>query len=322
MRIPALVCGVMFLVGPILTAFAQDYPNRPIRMIVPTTPGGSADIVARMIGAKLHERLGQPVVMDNRAGAGQMIGADHVAKSAADGYTIILASVTYTTSAATQPKLPFDPVNDLTGITMVGEGPFLLVVHPSLPVKTVKELIALARAKPGHLNYGSAGSGTIIHLVTEVLAASARINIVHVPYRSGAPAVTATVGGHVEMMIASLPSVWPQVKANLVRALAATSAKRSAFVPELPTVAEAGVPGYEAGMWWGMFAPTKTPKDIVAKLNGEIQKILAAEDVKSRLAAEGAEPVLLMSPEAFSATVKNEIAKWSKIVKERNIKPE
>ncbi len=322
MRISALVCGVMFFVGPILAAFAQDYPNRPIRMIVPTTPGGSVDIVARMIGAKLHERLGQPVVMDNRAGAGQMIGADHVAKSAADGYTALLVSVTYTTSAATQPKLPFDPVNDLTGITMVGEGPFLLVVHPSLPVKTVKELIALARAKPGHLNYGSAGSGTIIHLVTEVLAASARINIVQVPYKGIAPAVTATVGGHVEMLIASLPSVWPQVKANRVRALAATSAKRSAFVPELPTVAEAGVPGYEAGTWLGMLAPAKTPRDIVAKLNGEIQKILAAEDVKSRLTAEGVEPVLLMSPEAFSATVKNEIAKWSKIVKERNIKPE
>ncbi len=322
MRISALVCGVMFLVGPIFVTSAQDFPNRPMRIVVPTTPGGSVDIVARIIGAKLHERLGQPVVMDNRGGAGQMIGADHVAKSAADGYTIILTSVTYTTSAATQPKLPFDPVNDLAGITMVGEGPFLLVVHPSLPVKTVKELIALARAKPGHLNYGSAGSGTIIHLVTEVLAASANINIVQVPYKGIAPAVTATVGGHVEMLITSLPAAWSQVKANRLRALAVTSAKRSAFVPELPTVAEAGVPGYEAGTWLGMFAPAKTPRDIVARLSGEIQKILAAEDVKSRLTAEGVEPVLLMSPEAFSAIVKNEIAKWSKVVKERNIKPE
>ncbi len=322
MRIPTMLCGVLFLAGPILVTSAQDYPNRPIRLIVPGTPGGSADILARMIGQKLHERLGQPVVVENRSGAGQMIAADHVAKSAADGYTIILATITYTTSAATRPKLPFDPVHDLAGITMVGQGPLMLVVHPSLPVKTVKELIALARARPGHLNYGSSGSGSIIHLVTEVFAASAEINIVHVPYKAIAAAVTDTVGGHIPMLIVSLPAAWPQVKAKRVRALAVTTARRSAFVPELPTMAEAGVPGYDAGTWWGMFAPGKTPKDILAKLNGEIQKILVAEDVKSRLAAEGAEPVLQMAPETFSATVKSEIAKWSRVAKERNIKLE
>ncbi len=322
MRIRAAICGVLFLAGPIFVASAQDYPSRPIRMVVPAAPGGSVDIVARMIGHKLHERFGQPVVMDNRAGAGQMIGADHAAKSAPDGHTILLTSVTYTTSAATQPRLPFDPVNDLTGITMVGEGPFLLTVHPSLPVKTVNELIALVRARPGQVNYGSSGSGSIIHLVTEMLAASAKINIVHVPYKSITPAVTDTVGGHIQMLIVSLPAAWSQVKANRLRALAVTGAKRSAFVPELPTVAEAGVAGYEAGTWLGIFAPAKTPRDIVARLNGEIQKILAAEDMKSRLLAEGVEPVLLMSPEAFSVFVKSEIAKWSKVVKQHNIKPE
>ena len=322
MRIPAMVCGVIFLAAPILVASAQDYPNRPIRIVTPTGAGGSADILARVIGHKLTERLGQPVVVESRPGASQMIGADHVAKSTADGYTIMLTSASFTGSVTVRAKLPFDPVNDLTGITMVAQGPLVLVVHPSLPVKTVKELIALARARPGQINYGSAGTGSVVHLMAEVFAASAKINIVHVPYKVFAQAVTDTVGGHVEMLFSSMPSVWPQVKANRVRALAVTSAKRSALVPELPTVAEAGVPGYEAGQWWGTFAPGKTPKDIVAKLYDEIQKILVAEEVKSRFVAQGAEPVLGMTPDAFSATVKNEIAKWSKVVKERNIKPQ
>ena len=322
MHIPAMVCGVIFLVAPILVASAQNYPNRPIRIVVPTGPGSSTFNIAHMIGERLSERLGQPVVVESRPGASQMNGADHVAKSTADGYTIMLTSASFTGSVTVRAKLPFDPVNDLTGITMVAQGPLVLVVHPSLPVKTVKELIALARARPGQINYGSAGTGSVVHLMAEVFAASAKINIVHVPYKVFAQAVTDTVGGHVEMLFSSMPSVWPQVKANRVRALAVTSAKRSALVPELPTVAEAGVPGYEAGQWWGTFAPGKTPKDIVAKLYDEIQKILVAEEVKSRFVAQGAEPVLGMTPDAFSATVKNEIAKWSKVVKERNIKPQ
>jgi len=192
----------------------------------------------------------------------------------------------------------------------------------SRPVAPAGQPIALARARPGQINYGSAGTGSVVHLMAEVFAASAKIDIAHVPYKVFAQAVTDTVGGHVEMLFSSMPSVWPQVKANRVRALAVTSAKRSALLPELPTVAEAGVPGYEAGQWWGIFAPAKTPKDIVAKLYDEIQKILVAEEVKSRFVAQGAEPVLGMTPDAFSATVKNEIAKWSKVVKERNIKPQ
>jgi len=322
MRIPAMVCGVIFLVAPILVASAQNYPNRPIRIVVPTGPGSSTFNIAHMIGERLSERLGQPVVVESRPGASQMIGADHVAKSAADGYTIMLTSASYTGSVTVRAKLPFDPVNDLTGITLAAQGPLVLIVHPSLPVKTVKELIALARARPGQINYGSAGTGSVVHLMAEVFAASAKIDIAHVPYKVFAQAVTDTVGGHVEMLFSSMPSVWPQVKANRVRALAVTSAKRSALLPELPTVAEAGVPGYEAGQWWGIFAPAKTPKDIVAKLYDEIQKILVAEEVKSRFVAQGAEPVLGMTPDAFSATVKNEIAKWSKVVKERNIKPQ
>jgi tripartite-type tricarboxylate transporter receptor subunit TctC len=318
MRIPTMVCGALFLTIPALVASAQEYPSRPVRIVVPVVAGGSADILGRLIAGKLHERWGQPVVVENRAGAGQMIGADLVVKSAPDGHTLFLPTVTYTTSAATQSKLPFDPVNDLAGVTMIGEGPFLVTVHPSLPVKTIKELIALARAKPGNLNYASSGTGSILHLVTEVMAASAGIKLVHVPYKSIAPAVTETVGGHVPMLIGSLPSVLPQVKAGRLRALAVTTAQRSPFVPELPTVAEAGIPGFEARQWWGMFAPGKTPRSVVTKLNGEIHRILAADDVKSRLADEGAAPVVT-SPEEFGAIVKSDIAKWRKVAQELNI---
>ena len=310
----------MVLLGPIFVACAQDYPNRPVRVVVPTAAGGSSDLLGRMIAQRLRERLGQPVVVDNRPGAGQMIGADHVARSAADGYTIIFLGGTYTTSAAIQPKLPFDPLNDLTGVAMAGEGPFMLVVHPSLPVKTVKELIALAKARPGQLNFASAGSGSITHLVTEFFAATAKIKMTHVPYKSGSPAATDLAGGHVEMMIGSMPLVLHHARAQRVRALAVTSTKRSALTPELPTVGEAALPGFKASQWWGALAPAKTPRDIVARLNAEINRILTTEEFKSHLALEGAEPVL-MSPEAFSATVKNEITNWRKIVKDLNIKP-
>lgn len=320
-RFPALICATAFLVGHTFSAFAQDYPNRPIRVVVPSAAGGSSDMLGRMVSQKLREQLGQPVVVDNRPGAGQMIGADHVAKSAPDGYTIIFLGGTYTTSAAIQTKLPFDPLNDLTGVAMAGEGPFMLVVHPSLPVKSARELIALARAKPGQLNFASAGTGSITHLVTELFAGMAKVRMTHVPYKAGAPAATDLAGGHVEMMIGSMPLVLHHAKAQRVRALAVTSAKRSTLTPELPTVAEAAVPGYKASQWWGMLAPTKVPREVVAKLNGEINKILVTDEVKSRLATEGAEAIP-MSPDAFSATVKNEITNWRKIVKELNIKPE
>ena len=318
MRSTVVAVGV--LASMIFAVHAQDFPSRPLRIVVPTAPGGSADILARLIGGKLHERLGQPAVVENRAGAGQMIGADVVAKAAPDGHTFLLPTVTYTTSAATQLRLPFDAVNDLTGVTMIGEGPFLLVVHPSLPAKSLKELIALARAKPESLHYASSGTGSILHLITEVLAANAKLKLVHVPYKSVAPAVTDVVGGHVPMLIVSLPSVLPQVKAGRLRALAVTSAQRSAFVPDMPTVAEAGIPGYEARQWWGVLAPGKTPRTVTARLAGEIQKILAADDVKARLADEGAVPVLQMTSEAFNDVLKSDIAKWRKVVKELNIK--
>ena len=319
MRIAEIMCGAIAL-SSAAGGCAQDYPTRIIRMVVPGTPGGSADILARMMGAKLHERLGQPVVIENRSGAGQMIGAEYIAKSAPDGHTLMLATISYTTSVATRASLPFDPVNDVAGITMVGQGPLVLVVHPSLPVKSVRELIAMAKARPGYINYASSGNGTIIHLVAEVFAARAQIDIVHVPYKAIAAAVTDTVGGHVPMTFASLPAAWSQVEAHRLRALAVTTGKRSEFVPHLPTLAEAGVPGFDASTWWGLFTQGKTPKGIVARLNGEMQKIVVAEDVKARLTAEGAQAVLGMSPDAFSTLIRNEIAMWRKIAKERNLK--
>jgi tripartite-type tricarboxylate transporter receptor subunit TctC len=232
----------------------------------------------------------------------------------------MLPTATYCGSAAIQPKLSFDPVNDLTGVAMVGAGPLIVAVHPSVPVNSIKELIALARSRAGEVNYGSAGTGSVIHFAAEVFAANTGIDIVHVPYKSGAPAVAGAVAGEVPMVFMSLPSVWPQVKANRLRAIAVTTPKRSSFVPDLPTIAEAGVPGYEAGQWWGFLAPAKVPAPIIAKLNSEINTILSADDMRAKLANEGAEPQL-MTPEAFTAFVRREIEKFRKVVKEKNLKP-
>jgi tripartite-type tricarboxylate transporter receptor subunit TctC len=240
-------------------------------------------------------------------------------RTAPDGHTLILVTVTYTTVAAVRSKMPFDPANDLAGVAMVGRGPLMVTVHPSLPAKNVKELIAIAKARPGQLNYGSSGLGSIIHFATEVFAASAGINVVHVPYKAITPAVTDTVGGHIPLLIVSLPSGGPQVKAGRLRALAVTTAERSHFVPELPTVSEAGVPGYDVSTWWGILARAKTPPETLNRLNREIQQILAAEDMKGKLAAEGAVPELRMTADAFTAYVRADIAKWAKIAKARNI---
>ncbi len=320
MRFLIKSCVAVCMAGSFSAVYAQEYPSRPIRIVVPETAGISSDIFARLIGEKLRQRLGQAVIVDNRAGAGQIIGSDHVARSAPDGYTILLPSATFSSSAALHPKLPFDPVNDLTGVAMLGAGPFLLVVHPSVPVKNVKELIELAKSRPGQINYGSAGTGSFIHFAAELFASSTAIDIVHVPYKGSAPAVAAVVAGEVPMIFLSLTSVSAQLKNNRLRAIAITSAKRSSFVPDLPTLAEAGVPGYEADQWWGVLAPGKVPAGIIAKLNSEINTILSADEMRSRFITLGAEPVL-MTPEAFTSFVRSEIEKFRKVVKERNLKP-
>jgi tripartite-type tricarboxylate transporter receptor subunit TctC len=309
-----MAIGVLFLLAS-AAAQPQPFPSKLVRIVVPTEPGGSSDTLARFLGAKLQDRWGQSVIVENRAGANQMIGADVVAKAPADGHAILVPTITYTTSAATMSKLPFDPMNDLTGITMIGDGPFMVVVHPSLPVKSVKELIALAKAKPGEINYGSTSLG-IARFNVEVFMAMSNIRMTHIPYKSAHPSVIAAVGGHVSVLIISLPSVLPQVKAGRLRALAVTSSKRSAFVPELPTVAEAGVPGYEARQWWGLLVHGKTPPAIIGKLDADFQSVLGLEEVKARLAHEGAQPVLGMTPEQFNAIVRSDTEKWRRVVRD------
>lgn len=314
----AMMATATMLIAAAQPSPAQEYPNRSVRIIVPVAAGGSPDVLARILGDKLREKFAQPFVVDNRAGAGQMIGADLAAKAPPDGYTLFLPTATFTSSAASLPKLQFDPVRDLTGVAMIGVGPFLLVVHPSVPVKNVKELIALAKRQPGQLNYGSAGTGSIIHFAAEEFAASTGIRIVHVPYKSAAPAVAAAVAGEVPFVFMSMPSVMPQVKNKRLRAIAVSTKERSPFAPELPTVSEAGVPGFDASQWWGMFAPSKVPGEIITKLNAEINRLLATEDMKAKLATEGAQPVM-QTPEAFTRFVHAEIAKWRKVVAETNM---
>src|SRR5215210_3345602 len=244
---------------------AQTYPSKPVRILVGAPPGGSNDIFARAIGQRITGPLGQPVIVDNRPGANQLIAADLCAKSPPDGHTLYITTTSFAAGVAISPKQPFDPVNDLTGVTKVGDGPMVLVVHPSLPAKTAKDLVAIAKARPGQLNYTSAGVGSINHMAMEVLKSMAKIDVVHIPHKGMAPALTDLMAGNVQALIVSLPSVTAQMKSGRLRALGVTGQKRTTLMPELPTIAESGVPGYEASLWWGIFAPSKTPKEILAR---------------------------------------------------------
>ena len=318
LRLMCVALPAALLAAP--AAAQPAYPAKPIRFLVGAPAGGSNDIFARAIGQRLNASLGQPVVVENRAGASQMIAADLTAKAPADGYTLYISSTTYTTSAAIQPKLPFDPINDLTGITLLGRGPMVLVVHPSVPAKSVKELIAIARAKPGQLNYTSSGIGGINHLGIEVLKAAAGIDIVHVPHKGMSPAITDLMAGQVQILLVSLPSVESQMKSGRLRAIGMSSPKRSSFMPAIAPIAEA-VPGYDNDLWWGVFTASKTPRPIIDKLNAEIHKVMATDDMKKRFAEFGAEQAPT-TPDQFTLMVRNEIAKWSKVIKAANIKPE
>jgi tripartite-type tricarboxylate transporter receptor subunit TctC len=300
-------------------ALAQNYPVKPIRVIVPFPAGGIADVFARVIGAKLNDAWGQQVVVENRPGAGGNIGADIVAKSPADGYTLVMGSIgTHAVNVSLFSKLPYDPVRDFAPVTQVMEADGLLVVHPSVPVKTVKELIALARARPGQIAYASAGNGTAGHLAGELFKLMAHIDMVHIPYKGNVPAIIDLIGGQTSLLFATMPTVMPQVQAGRLKALAVTGATRSAAAPELPTISEAALPGFEVTNWIGIFAPAGTPRDIVVKLNGEANRTMRQPEIQRRLATEGAK-FTARTPDEFGAFVKAEIAKWAKVVKSAGI---
>jgi len=305
-----------------MDAFAQAYPSKPIRYIVPLPAGGGQDLVVRALAPRMSEALGQTVIVDNRPGAATMVGAELAAKSPPDGYTVFNGS---NTTLAINPnlysKVPYDPLKDFAAVTQIASLPNLLVVHPSLPVRTVKELAALARNRPGQLNYGSSGTGTPAQLAGVMFGDEAHAKLVHVPYRGSSQALTALISGETQMMFGSMTSTLPFVKSGRLRAIAVTGAKRSLAAPEVPTVAEAAFPGFEAVTWYGLFVPAGTPAAIVSKLNAEVVKILRAPDFRDWLVAQGADPVG-STPDELAAFVKTELVKYAKIVKDSGMRPD
>lgn len=301
------------------TSSGQAYPSKQLRIVVAFPPGGPIDIVARMITAKLSEAMGQSIIVDNRGGAGGTIGVDNVAKSAPDGYSMVLSSTSLGIYPHVFLKLPFDVQRDLAPVSMVTTTPELMVVHPSLPVKNVKELIALAKSRPGQINAASTGNGGLPHLVLELFKSETKTDIVHVPYGGAAAATTNTLGGHTQMMIADLPVLLPHVQSNRLRAIAITVAKRSPLLPDLPSIAEQGVPKVDASNWYGIFVAGKTPREVIDRLNAGINKALADKDLRERLAARGADPAP-GTPEQLAAMLKTDYNKWGPIVKAAGVK--
>jgi tripartite-type tricarboxylate transporter receptor subunit TctC len=313
----ALVIGCIMTAAASI-AWGQAYPVKPVRMIAASSPGSAVDIVARIVAQKLGEQLGQQVVVDNRAGAGGNLGAELAAKAAPDGYTLFMGTPAHAINTGLYRKLNYDLIRDFAPVSQVTSGQYVVVVHPSLPVKSIKELIALARAKPGQLNYASAGSGNATHLAGELFASATRIKLVHVPYKGSGPALTDVVGGQVQLMFSNLTAALPQVKTGRIRALAVTGRTRTAAAPDLPTVIEAGVPGYSVTSWFGVLVPAATPRELVMKLNADLARTMSAPDVRDRLAADGAEPTTGTS-EQFGAFLRAEIAQWTKVVKDAGI---
>jgi tripartite-type tricarboxylate transporter receptor subunit TctC len=315
-RIVELLCLVMLIAGP---AGAQIYPAKPVRVIVPFPPAGAADIVARAITQEMSKAWGAQVVVDNRAGAGGLIGAEQAARAAPDGYTLLFASASpMTVSPHLTAKPPYHPLKDFTPIILIGFSPNVLMVHPSLPAQSMKALIALAKSRPGQINYASNGVGTLSHLAAELIKFQAGINLVHVPYKGGAPAMIDTVAGHCSVFIAAYPTVAGQMRAGRLRAIAVTSAKRLDLAPELPTVAET-LPGFEAMQWWGAYGPVGLPAELVSKLNADIGKALLSTEVKQRLAADAAEPGG-GSPRELAAYLKTDYERWGRVVKASGIR--
>jgi len=314
-------CTAAALAVSMTSADAQNYPTRPVRLIIPFSPGGAADVPGRILADRMTHALGQQVVIENRPGAGSTIGAEAAAKAAPDGYTLFMISNTHFVSAALYKKLNYDALNDYTPITQATSAPNILIIHPSLPAKNVKELIALAKAQSGKLTYGSSGVGGAGHLAGVLFDQLAGTKMIHVPYKGGAPAIIALVSGEVNMVFATAETAVPQVKAGKIRALGVTTAKRSALLPDLPTIAEGGLPGYEANNWYGLLAPAKTPAAIVERLNREVVKVLNMPNVKEQLFRSGLDASPSTQKE-FAAYIKSEMAKWAKVVKASGAKAE
>jgi tripartite-type tricarboxylate transporter receptor subunit TctC len=296
------------------SAFAQSYPAKPVKVVVPYPPGGPTDIVARVVSQKLSEQTGQQFVVENRPGAGGNIGAEAVARSAADGYTVAVATTAHAINPSLFKNLTYDIQKDFAPVSQLTTGPLVIVVNPSLPAKDVRELIALAKAKPGELSFASSGNGQSTHLSAELFNSMAGIKMNHVPYKGSAPALTDVMGGQAALMFDTMLSAMPHVRSGKLRALAVTSAARSPAAPELPTIAESGLPGYEAIAWNALLAPAGTPKDVIAKLNAELKKALETPEIKERFASQGF-TAAWTSPEAFAAFLKSEVDKWAKVVK-------
>jgi tripartite-type tricarboxylate transporter receptor subunit TctC len=295
-------------------AWSQSYPSKPVKIIVPYGVGGSADVYARYLGAKLQDSVGQSFVVENRPGAGSIVGTDVVAKSDPDGYTLLMMSNTHTVNETLIPKKPFDLMRDFAPITGVSYSDLIMVVHPSVQSNTLKEFIALAKAKPGGMNYASSGNGTPYHMAGELFKAMAGVDLVHVPHKGSDQARVAVMGGQVQMMFDAVPTMAGNAKAGKVKALATSGDKRSNVTPELPTLAEAGVPGYEAGLWLGLMAPKATPRPVLEKLNAEVNKLLNSAEVKDNWAKQGT-ITMGMSIDQFDKFLREEIVKWAKVVK-------
>jgi tripartite-type tricarboxylate transporter receptor subunit TctC len=314
----ALIAAASFFAP---AASAQTYPSKAIRFVVPFPPGGGNDIVGRIVAMKLAEGFGQSVVVDNRGGAGGIVGTEITAKSPPDGYTMLINNISLAVNATLVPNLPYDTLKDLAPVTLVGRQPNMLVVFPGIPVKTMKDLLAMAKAKPRQINYGSGGIGTASHLATELLNMMAGIQMVHVPYKGLGPALTDLMGGQIQVIISTMASAMPQVKGGKLRPVAVTTAKRSSFFPEVPTMDEAGVRGYEFDTWYALAMPARTPRPIIDRVNREMEKVAGSQTVKEQFSPQGLETAHT-TPEELAGYLKSEVAKWGKVIKASGAKPD
>ena len=316
-----LAAAMLVAAAPATCSAAQGYPERPVRLLVPYPPGGATDFIARALAQKLAPSLGQQIVVDNRGGGAQIIGTDIVAKAAPDGYTILLASVTHAINPTLQRRLPYDSVADFASVTLLGMGQNVLVVHPSIPARSVSELVKLLKASPGKYNYASSGIGSGGHLAMEMFKDAAGIEITHVPYKGNGPATIDLLANQVRMMFTSTAPMLPHIKGGRLRALATTGEKRTGAMPDVPTIAESGFPGYEASLWYAILAPAKTPAAVVRLLNARFVDALNSKDIRERFAARGID-VAGSTPEFFDRYLRTETAKWEKVIRKAQIRPE